>query len=132
MYAKRFWLCLICGVIAGLLCGWTGYAQTPEEIRTMAFLQALLNRTFIGFVLGISAWKMAWATHGMVIGFLGSLPMSFPLIFTDQAGFTVFLMYTVAGIVWGFLIELVTSVVFKARQGAATAPAAPAPQPSSA
>lgn len=128
MYAKRFWLCLVCGVIAGLLCGWTGYAQTPEDIRTMAFLQALLNRTFIGFVLGISAWRMAWATHGMVIGLIGTLPMSFPLIFMAQAGFGIFLMYTVAGVVWGFLIELVTSVLFKARQGAMTAPAATAPQ----
>ena len=115
MYAKRFWLCLILGFVAGLICAWTGYSQTPEEIRTMAFLQALLNRAFIGFVLGISAWRMGWALHGMVIGLIGTLPMSFPLIFTQQAGFGIFVMYTAAGAVWGFLIELVTSVLFKAR-----------------
>lgn len=119
MYAKRFWLCLICGIVAGLICGWTGCSQTPKDIRTMVFLSALLNRTFIGFVLGISAWKMGWALHGMVIGFLGTLPMSFPLIFNAQAGFGVFAMYTIAGIVWGFLIELVASALFKARMGEA-------------
>ena len=115
MYAKRFWLCLILGIIAGLICAWTGYAHTPEEIRTMVFLTAVLNRAFIGFVLGVSAWKMGWALHGIVIGLIGTLPMSFPLLFSAQAGIFPFISYTIAGIVWGFLIELVTSVVFKAK-----------------
>ena len=123
MYAKRFWLCLIGGIIAGLICGWTGLSQTPEGMKTMVFLSALLNRTFIGIVLGISAWRIHWAMHGIVIGLIGTLPMSFPLIFTPQAGFSLFLVYTVAGIVWGFLIELVTSVLFKAKMMAAETPA---------
>jgi hypothetical protein len=115
MYAKRFWLCLFSGLIAGLICAWTGYSQTPVEIRTMAFISVVLNRTFIGFVLGVSNWKLKWATHGIVMGILGTLPMSIPLIFSPQAGLAICLMYTVAGAVWGFLIELVTSVFFKAK-----------------
>ena len=115
MYSKRFWLCLILGVIAGLICAWTGYAQTPEDIRTMVFLTAVLNRAFIGFVLGVSAWRLGWAPHGIVIGLLGTLPMSFPLLFTPVAGLFPFISYTIAGMVWGFLIELVTSGLFKAK-----------------
>lgn len=121
MYAKRFWLCLILGFIAGLICAWTGYSQTPEEIRTMVFVSVLLNRAFIGFVLGVSAWRMGWALHGIIIGLIGTLPLSFPLIFSAQAGFGVFVMYTAAGAVWGFLIELVTSVLFKAKMTPAEA-----------
>lgn len=115
MYSKRFWLCLILGVIAGLICAWTGYSQTPEDIRTMVFVTAVLNRTFIGFVLGVSAWRLGWTLHGILIGLIGTLPMSFPLLFSAQAGFAPFIAYTIAGMVWGFLIELVTSVVFKAK-----------------
>jgi len=124
MYAKRFWLCLILGFIAGLICAWTGCSQMPEDVRTMVFLSVLLNRAFIGFVLGISAWRMGWAPHGIIIGLIGTLPMSFPLIFTPQAGCGIFVMYTAAGAVWGFLIELVTSVLFKARMPGAEAKAA--------
>jgi hypothetical protein len=123
MYAKRFWLCLFLGFIAGIICAWTGYSQTPEEIRTMASLQVVLNRALIGFLIGISAWKMSWAAHGIVLGLIGTLPLSVPLIVTPQAGFGIFVMYTLAGAVWGFLIELVTSVVFKAKQGGTPAPA---------
>ena len=121
MYAKRFWLCLILGFIAGFICAWTSYSQVPDQMRTMVFWSVVLNRAFIGFVIGISAWKMGWALHGIIIGLIGSLPLSFPLIFSPDAGCTVFVMYTAAGAVWGFLIELLTSVVFKAKQGGAEA-----------
>lgn len=114
MYAKRFWLALIFGIVAGLLCAWTGYAQTPADIRIMVFVSVVLNRALIGFIIGLSAWKMGWALHGLVIGLIGTLPLSVPLIFTAEAGFVPFLMYTVAGLVWGFLIELLVSKAFKA------------------
>jgi hypothetical protein len=131
MVAKRFWICLICGVIAGLICAWGGSSEIPEGVsKPMVFWSSLLNRAFIGFVLGISAWRIGWALHGILIGLLGTLPMSFPLIFSEQAGFSVFLIYTIAGIVWGFLIELVASVIFKAKMTPVTAvPAAAAPPP---
>ncbi len=114
MYAKRFWLALIFGTVAGLVCAWTGYAQTPEDIRTMVFVSVVLNRALIGFIIGISAWKMGWVMHGLVIGLIGTLPLSAPLIFTAEAGFEPFLIYTVAGLVWGFLIELLVTKLFKA------------------
>ncbi len=114
MYAKRFWIALILGIIAGVICAWTGYKQTPEDVRTMTVLSAILNRAMIGFIIGLSCWRIGWLLHGVLIGFLGTLPMSFPLIFVDSAGFNAFLIYTIAGIVWGFLIELLTTKVFKA------------------
>jgi len=114
MYAKRFWIALIVGIVTGIICGWTGYKQTPEDIRMMVFLSALLNRAFIGFAIGISCWKIGWIQHGILLGLIGSLPLSFPLIFNAQAGMMAFVMCSVAGIVWGFIIELFATVIFKA------------------
>lgn len=113
-FTKRLFIALIFGVVAGVICGWGSISQAAEEMKQMIFWSALLNRAFIGFVIGISAWRLGWVLHGIVIGFLGSLPLSFPLIFNPDAGFMVFIMFTVAGIVWGFFIELLTTVVFKA------------------
>jgi len=115
MNAKRFWLCLILGTIAGLICAVSGNNNVPEESRQMVFISVVLNRAFIGFVIGISGWKMHWAMHGIIIGILGSLPLSVPLIFTPDKGTWICMMYTMAGAVWGFGIELITSVAFKAK-----------------
>ena len=116
MYAKRTFLALFFGLIAGLICGWTGYSDTPEEIRMMVFITVVLNRLFIGFIIGISAWKMKWQAHGIVLGLLGTLPLSVPLLYSAGAGLNIFLMYTIAGVVWGFLIELLVSKALKAPQ----------------
>jgi hypothetical protein len=114
MYGKRLWIALILGIVAGIICAAGGYSDTPEDIRTMSMVTVVLNRAFIGFVIGISGWRLRWYFHGIVLGLFGTLPMSVPLIFSTGAGFNVFLMFTLAGIVWGFLIEMSTSLVLKA------------------
>ena len=114
MYAKRFWIALIFGVITGLICAFISMSGAAAEQKTMVFLSALLNRALIGFVIGISAWKLGWALHGIIVGLIVTLAMSFPLIWVPEAGFNVFLMYTIGGIVWGFIIELFTTIIFKA------------------
>lgn len=116
MYAKRFWLAIFFGLIAGMICGWTGYSETPEEIRMMVYISVVLNRIFIGFIIGISAWRMSWFMHGVIMGLLGTLPLSVPLLFSADAGFNIFLIYTIAGAAWGFLIELLVSKALKAPQ----------------
>ncbi|MGD8539694.1 MAG: hypothetical protein PVI66_13345 [Candidatus Aminicenantes bacterium] len=114
MYGKRFWIALMLGIIAGVICAAAGYSDTPEDIRTMSVVSVILNRAFIGFLIGISGWRLRWYFHGIILGMFGTLPLSVPLIFSAEAGVNVFLMFTAAGIVWGFLIELLTSLVFKA------------------
>ena len=99
VYTKRLIIAIILGMIAGLVCAYTGKGQlpadlTPDEVSKIMCATAL-NRTMIGLMIGISCWKMHWALHGIIIGFLGSLPLSAPYAF---------LILSVAGIVWGFLI----------------------------
>jgi uncharacterized membrane protein len=91
-----------------------------------------MNRTFIGFMIGISCWRMHWALHGIIIGLLGSLPIAAPLVGKSSTVMG-FVLIMIAGIVWGFLIELLTTVVFKAPmrtiEAAKPAPAPAAPPP---
>jgi hypothetical protein len=114
LYSKRLWIALFFGVLAGLACGFMSRSGVKPELMNMVFLSAFLNRVLIGFLIGVSCWRVGWILHGILMGFIGSLPLAIPLIITPDGGLTIALMYIVAGIVWGFLIELFTTVVFKA------------------
>ena len=114
MNAKRFWISLILGIIAGFICAYGGNDQTPEDVRPMWFVTVVLNRALIGFIIGISSWRIPWHLHGILIGAIGSLPISLPFLVNPDGGLAPCLIYIIAGIVWGFLIELTTSKVFKA------------------
>jgi|GEM_PF-263868 len=116
VYTKRLVISVILGMIAGLACA---YLSKPSLTASMAaamvpsvMCSIALNRTFIGFMIGISAWRMHWVLHGIAIGFFGSLPIAAPWI--GQSGLAGFFIMMVAGMVWGFLIELLTTIVFKA------------------
>ena len=72
----------------------------------------IFNRVFIGFAIGVSAWRMNFLLHGIVMGLFFSLPMSLGAL--DGGGFNSFIMIEIAGAIWGFLIELLATKVFKA------------------
>ena len=76
------------------------------------------GRVLIGFVIGISALKMNWAIHGALIGLIVSIPASFGAMMGATARYgkwELFVMTLVMGIIYGIVIELVTSVFFKAK-----------------
>jgi len=109
VYAKRLGIAVVMGIICGLLCGVGGMTFVEGFTITMMW-GAIFNRAFIGLAIGISAWRLGWFLHGIVIGFLGTLPMA-----VDGGNFGGFVKISLFGILWGFLIELFTTVVFKAR-----------------
>ena len=140
VYAKRLIIALILGILAGLACAFLSkpslVASTilPAAMIPSTMCHIAMNRTLIGFIIGVSAWRMHWAVHGIVIGFIGSLAMAAPMVGEPgQAGG--FILMLIGGIVWGFLIELLTTVVFKAPMrtmapvAAAPPPQAPLPPP---
>jgi hypothetical protein len=114
VYGKRLIIALIFGLITGLICGFLSLSNTPAELKTMIFSSALLNRILIGFIIGISCWKLGWVLHGLVIGFIVSLFASISVYFSPQGGLWIAVMFIIAGLVWGFIIELFTTVIFKA------------------
>lgn len=69
------------------------------------------NRLMLGFIIGISRLRINYLLHGMLIGFLVSLISSISFL---EDGITGFLLFTTAGIIYGLLIELFATKVFKA------------------
>jgi hypothetical protein len=105
--AKRVIACTLLGAVAGVLCWLGSYLAggVPVAFTAGVVLAIVFNRAFIGFALGVSAWRVNWAVHGIVVGLAGSLPVAiYPLFSPD--GLPGFLMFELAGGVWGFLIEL--------------------------
>jgi hypothetical protein len=66
----------------------------------------------LGFIIGISRLKMNYLLHGAMIGFLVSFINSVSFLENNIKGF---LFFTIAGIIYGLLIELFATKVFKAK-----------------
>ena len=118
MTGKRVLACTLFGFIAGVLDLLLMHygAKAPITFTTAIVLGFILNRAFIGFTLGISGWRTNWAFHGVVIGLVGSLPLSV-FALGDRAGLTGFLLIEFAGGIWGLLIELGALAVRAKKKG---------------
>lgn len=113
---KRVIITTILGALSGLVC--MGLASSNPDpsgsVTTGTLLLIVISRTMMGFTIGISAIRMKWWLHGIFIGFIASIPMAIPVF----ERFPVFIGTFVMGILYGFLIELFTSIVFKAKSPA--------------
>jgi len=107
------------GVLFGFVC--FGFASSgPEPLPVAVALQIIFSRTLIGFVIGISSlYALHWSLHGLLMGMLFSLPLAFSgLMAPENPEFgpaEMFISTIVMGIIYGILIEVITSVVFKAK-----------------
>ena len=112
---KRIIIATLSGVLFGFVC--LGFASSGEyEIPDPMKLQILASRTLIGFAIGISCLKMHWTLHGLIMGLVFSLPMAFSGLMAETPGFSanaMFISTVVMGMIYGFLIELITSILFK-------------------
>jgi len=111
VYTRRLGISTLLGIVMGLLC-WMGGAKAGVVFTGGMVTGTILNRVFIGFVIGISALTWQYLAHGAVIGVIGSLPMA--AFAPNTRGFV---MIIVAGAIWGLLIELITTKVFRAPMG---------------
>ena len=74
-------------------------------------MSILFGRTLMGFTIGISAFKMQWWLHGIVLGLVTSIPMAVPVMERTD----IFIGTFVMGMIYGFLTELITTKLFKAK-----------------
>ena len=117
---KRLIIATLLGVVFGFVC----YALASgggNELPLLLAVNIILGRTMIGFGIGISRFKMQhWAIHGLVMGLIFSLPSGFgAMMGPENPEFShtmMFISTVVMGMIYGFLIELITSVLFKAKQ----------------
>jgi hypothetical protein len=117
---KRMIIATVCGVLCGLVC--FGIASSgPGTLLWPVILQIITSRTLIGFAIGVSSWALGhWSVHGLVMGLLFSLPLAFSgLMAPDNPAFSKTAMWiwtVVLGMIYGLIIEFITSFLFKAKQ----------------
>jgi hypothetical protein len=120
MKTKRLSIATLLGVVFGFVC--YGLASSGNsELTTIMAVNIILSRTLIGFGIGISRFPFKhWALHGAIMGLIFSIPAGFgALASPENPEFNHSMMFTstiVMGIIYGFLIELITSVLFNAKQ----------------
>jgi len=116
---KRFAVATLSGVLFGFVC-YALASSGPDKLAWPVVLQIITSRTLIGFAIGISSLRIAhWSVHGLVMGLLFSLPLAFSgLMAPDSPHYSktsMFVMTIVLGMIYGLLIEVITSWIFKAR-----------------
>ncbi|MBU8893720.1 MAG: hypothetical protein KOO66_13150 [Bacteroidales bacterium] len=115
---KRIIIATLAGILFGFVC--LAFATSSgAEVPCPAKLQILFSRALIGFAIGISSLKFHWTLHGLFLGILFSLPLAFSgLMAPESPEFSASMMFistVVMGMIYGFLIDLITSLLFKAK-----------------
>jgi hypothetical protein len=116
---KRVFFATLAGLGCGLICNCLA-SSGDYEIAWPITAQIISSRTLMGFAIGVSGYSLGhWLIHGAVFGALFSIPMAFSGLMAEIPGYTksgMFLMTVLIGMIYGVLIEVVTSVVFKMKQ----------------
>jgi len=110
---KRVLIATICGFIFGIVCMLLASSNpnATEPISTATRWLIIVSRTMLGFIIGISALRMIWWKHGLALGLIASIPMALPVM--DDV--RIMIGTLVLGMIYGFLTELITSVLFRAK-----------------
>jgi len=113
--AMRILVATLSGVLCGFVCFGLAYSG-PGELPWPVAVQIVTDRTLIGVAIGISSLRLAhWSIHGLVLGMLFSIPLAFSgLMAPDSPDYNknLVLVFTIVlGMIYGLLIELITSVV---------------------
>jgi hypothetical protein len=106
--AKRVLIASILGLIFGVVC--ILLASSGGELSKGILWSIVFSRGLLGFMIGISALRIVWWLHGIILGFIASVPMV--LAIEDQ---NAIIWTLVMGVNYGFLIELITTVFLKAK-----------------
>lgn len=112
--AKRVIIATACGFLFGLFCMFlaTSNPDAAAPLSTTVKWNIILSRTLMGFMIGISALKLNWWLHGIVLGFISSIPMAIAVL--DRTP-DIYMGTLVMGMIYGLLTELITSVLFKSK-----------------
>ncbi len=112
MYQRRFWVCLLGGAISAVIClvGRQIIFGFPE-ILWENIAATVANRLLLGFVIGISGWRINYLIHGAILGLVLSISVSIGFLPDNLLGF---FLFTIAGVIYGLLIEWMSTIAFKA------------------
>jgi hypothetical protein len=108
---KRITIATLFGVVAGALCATATFKMGALPFTAANLLWVLLNRTVMGFAIGVSGLKMHWAWHGVLMGMVVGSIFSY---FLYMHGITMAPYTMIGNAIFGLMIEFFTTVVFKA------------------
>ena len=109
---KRIVIATLFGLAAGAICAAGTFYAGMLKFSVVALVWILLNRAVMGFAIGVSALKLHWAWNGVAVGLVVGSIFSYSLFMDAGAGWLALINAAVNG-VFGLLIELFTTVVFK-------------------
>lgn len=115
MRGMRLLVTTVLGFLFGVVCWLLASSGQPHMPAAMSW-SIIFSRALIGFVIGISAWKINYMIHGIVLGFVVSIPMALGSL--SFQGFKIFLGTLIMGIIYGFLIELIAHLIVKEEKAA--------------
>lgn len=116
---KRLIVATLSGLLFGLVC--FGFASSgPDPLPTPVVLQIIISRTLIGLAIGLSCFSLRhWSIHGLALGGLFSLPLAFSGLMApaspEFSQTSMFISTIIMGMIYGLLIEVITSLLFKAK-----------------
>ncbi len=120
---NRIAIATLGGLVAGIFCI-AATISLGTHMTTALAGWILLNRTIMGFVIGISSLRLRWALHGLLMGLIIGSIFSYAAFVMERPS-PIIAGALIGSVVFGFLIELFTTVVFKRPQ--VWAEAAPKP-----
>lgn len=112
MNTKRVLICLLGGAISATFCvlgRQVIYGFAEMTMNTVA--HTIANRLLLGFVIGISGWRINHLVHGALLGFLFSISVSIGYL---PEGTIDFAAYILAGTFYGVFIEWLSTNLFSA------------------
>lgn len=109
--SSRLVITTLLGAVFGIICMLMA-KYTAEVAYWPMGVYFLLHHAVMGLAIGASSLKMNWATHGVFWGGLFGLFEAIGLIGSALEPWVVFIII----VIWGFLIETLTTKAFKKPQ----------------
>ena len=108
---KRITIATLFGVVAGVLCATISFSAGIMSFTAVTLVCVLLNRTVMGFAIGISSLRLHWAWNGIVMGLVVGSIFSY---FLYMHGIGIALFTLIGNAIFGLMIEFFTTLVFRA------------------
>lgn len=108
---KRITIATLFGVVAGALCATISFSTGILTLTAVNLVWILLNRTVMGFAIGVSGLRLHWAWHGILMGVVVGSIFSY---FLYMQGMKLAVLTPIGNAIFGLMIEFFTTVVFKA------------------
>lgn len=109
--AKRVFVTTLFGFIFGFICMFLASSGDDPSLTCSIKYSIVFSRGLMGFLIGVSALKLQWWLHGLILGGIASIPMAIP-IFPD---YKIAISTIIMGMIYGLLIELFATLVFKVK-----------------